>query len=112
MIRAPGQQPRFHIFVPDVVTGLHLPGGLLNLRAHTLLIGDIGFDGIGDKKIRASASFPGQIRKALFDGRLEPDTERGAGSVRHEHLLAHLPGGQGEHSCRGSLPQKDCLAPR
>ena len=94
MTRAPRQQPRFHVLVPDVVTGLHLPVGLLNLRPHTFLVGNIGFDGIGDEEIRASASLLGQFRETPFDGRLEPDTERGTGSVRHKHLLAHLPVGR------------------
>ncbi len=97
MIRAPRQQPRFHVLVPDVVTGLHLPVGLLKLRSQAFLVGNVGFDGIGDEKIRASASLLGQLRETSFDGRLEPDTERGTGSVRHKHLLAHLPGGRGEH---------------
>lgn len=78
MTRAPGQQPGSHVLVPDVVAGLHLPVGLLNLRAHALLVGNVGFDGIGDEEIRASASLLGQFRETPFDGRLEPDAERGA----------------------------------
>jgi len=91
MIRAPAQQPSLHVFVPDVVTGLHLPVGLLNLGPHALLVGNVGFDGIGDEEIRASASLLGQFRETPFDGRLEPDTECCTGGVRHKHLLAHLP---------------------
>ena len=97
MIRAPRQQPGFHVFVPDVVTGLHLPAGLLNLRPHALLVGNVGFDGIGDEEIRASAGLPDQLRETLFDGRLEPDAERCTGSVRHKHFLAHLPEMQEKH---------------
>ena len=97
MIRTPGQQPGFHVLVPDVVTGLYLLVGLLNLRPHALLVGNVGFDSIGDEEIRAAARFLGQLREALLDGRLEPDTERGTGSVRHKHLLAHLAGERGEH---------------
>ncbi len=59
MIRAPGQQPGFHVLVPDVVTGFHLPVGLLYFRPHALLVGNIGFDGIGDEEIRASAGLLG-----------------------------------------------------
>lgn len=70
MIRAPGQQPGFHVLVPNVVTGLHLPVGLLNLRSHAFLVGNIRFDGIGNEKIRASAGLLGQFRESLFDGRL------------------------------------------
>ena len=95
MIRAPRQQPGFHVLVPDVVAGLHLPVGLLNFRLYAFLVGNVRFDGIGDEEIRASASLLGQFREAPFDGRLEPDTERCTGSVRHEHLLAHLPGDRG-----------------
>jgi len=112
MIRAPRQQPGFHVFVPDVVTRFHLPAGLLNLRPHALLVGNVGFDGIGDEEIRASASLLGQLRETLFDGWLEPDTEGRTGSVRHKHLLAHLAGGRGEHFRGGSISMKVCLAPR
>ena len=97
MIRAPGQEPRFHVLVPDIVARLHLPVGLLNLRPHALLVGNVGFDSIGDEEIRAAARLLGQFRETSFDGRLEPDTERGTGSVRHKHLLAHMAGGRGEH---------------
>jgi hypothetical protein len=112
MTRAPGQQPGFHVLVPDVVTGLHLPVGLLNLRSHALLVGNVGFDGIGDQEIRASAGLLGQLRETPFDSRFEPDTERGTGSVRHKHLLAHSPGGRGEHFRGGSILIQVCLAPR
>jgi len=112
MIRTPGQQPSFHILVPNVVTGLHLPVGLLNLRPHALLVGNVGFDGIGDEEIRTSAGLLRQLRKTLSDGRLEPDTERCTGSVRHKHFLAHLHGGRRKHFCECSISRKVCLAPR
>jgi hypothetical protein len=67
MIRAPRQEPSFHIFVPDVVAGLHLPIGVPNFPQHSLLVGNVGFDGIGDQKVCASARLFGQLRKAFLD---------------------------------------------
>lgn len=89
MIGAPGQKPRFHIFVSDVVARLDLPACLPDFGAHAFLVGNVRFDSVGDQEIRASPRLSRQLREALLDGRLEPDTEGGAGSVRHKHFLAH-----------------------
>lgn len=112
MIGAPGQQPRLHILVPDVMAGLDLPVGLLNLRPQALLIGNVGFDGIGDEEIRAAARLLGQLREALFDARLEPDAEGRAGSVRHKHILALGPGNPDCHFRGHSISRGVCFASR
>lgn len=112
MIRAPGQQPSLHVLVPDVVTGLYLPAGLLNLRPHALLVGNVGFHGIGDEEIGASPGLVDQLREALFDGWLEPNTERRTGSVRHKHKLAHLHGDWREHFPECSIWTIACFPAR
>jgi len=97
MIRTPGQQPGFHGLVRNVVARFHLPVGLLNFRPQALLIGNIGFDSIGDQEIRASTGLANQLRETLFGGWLEPDTEGCTRSVRHKHFLAHLGKNRREH---------------
>src|ERR1700676_3436610 len=87
-LRAPGKQPGLHIFVPDVVAGLHLAIGLAHLREHALLIGDVGFDSIGNQKIGAAARGFRQPCKAAFGLGLESYAESGAVCVRHEHSIA------------------------
>ncbi len=55
MVSAPREEPRLHIFVFDVMSRLDLSGGLASLRQQPFLVGNIGFDGIGDKEIGTSA---------------------------------------------------------
>ena len=88
-LRAPGKQPGPHVFVPDVVAGLHLAVGLAHLCKDALLIGDVGFDGIGNQKIGAAARGFRQLGEAALGFGLEAYAERSATCVRHEHSIAH-----------------------
>jgi hypothetical protein len=87
-VRAPGEEPRLHIFMLDVVARLHLTIGLTNLRQHPFLVSDIGLDRVGDEKVRASPGHLGQPGQPLFGIRLQADAEGRASCVRHEHILA------------------------
>ena len=86
-IRAPGKQPRFHVFVPDVVAGLHLAVALAHFREHALLVCDVGFDGIGNQEIGAPARGFGQFCEPALGGGLEPYAKSRASCVRHEHRI-------------------------
>ena len=55
MVGAPREEPGLHIFVFDIVSGLHLAGGLPSLCQQSFLVGNIGFDGIGDQEIGTPA---------------------------------------------------------
>jgi len=88
VVRPPGKEPGFHVFVPDIVPGFYLPLGLAGFRQHSFLIGNVGFDRIGDEKIRAAARSLGQLGESFFGFRIEPDAEGCAPCVRHEHILA------------------------
>jgi len=54
MVGAPGEEPSFHIFVFDVVARLYLTAGLAGFRKQSFLVGNIGFDGIGNEEIGAT----------------------------------------------------------
>ena len=86
-IRAPGKQPGFHVFVPDVVAGLHLAVGLAHFREHALLVCDVGFDGIGNQEIGAPARGFGQFCEPALGGGLEAYAKSRASCVRHEHRI-------------------------
>jgi hypothetical protein len=64
---APGKQPGFHVFVSDVVAGLDLAVGLANFGEQAFLVGDVGFDGVGDEEVGAAAGGFGEMGEALFD---------------------------------------------
>jgi hypothetical protein len=51
MVGAPGEEPSLHIFVFDVVSRFHLVGGLPGISEQSFLVGNIGFDSIGDEEI-------------------------------------------------------------
>jgi hypothetical protein len=89
VIRAPREEPGFHVGIADVVSRLHLPSRLPNLRPDALLIGDIGLDRVRDQEIRASPGLPSEFRQAPFDGWFEPNAKC-AGCVRHEHFVAQV----------------------
>jgi hypothetical protein len=72
----------------DVVAGFYLTVRLADVGEHPLLIGDVGFDCIGDKEIGAAAGGFGQLREPLFDLRLEADAEGSGGCVRLKHIMA------------------------
>src|SRR5438309_1747114 len=38
VVRTPGKKPRFHVLMADVVSELHLPVGLAQLRQHLFLV--------------------------------------------------------------------------
>src|SRR6516164_5334597 len=86
-IRAPGKQPGFHVFVPDVVAGLHLAVALAYFREHALLVCDVGFDGIGNQEIGAPARGFGQFCEPALGGGLEAYAKSRASCVRHEHRI-------------------------
>ncbi len=48
MVRAPGEKPSLHIVVLNVVAGGELAIRLADFREHSLLIGNVRLDGIGD----------------------------------------------------------------
>jgi hypothetical protein len=88
MLRTPRQQPCFHVFVFDVVAGLHLAFHLTDFSQHPLLIGDVRLDRIGDEKVGTSSRQPGQLGQPLLGVCLQTDAEGCAWCVRHEHILA------------------------
>jgi hypothetical protein len=47
-IRAPGEEPFFHVFVFDVVAGLDSAISLADFKGQAFLIGDVGLDSVGD----------------------------------------------------------------
>lgn len=65
MIGSPGQKPRLHILMPNIMAILDLPFGLAHFRQHALLIGDVGLHGIGDEEVRAAARSLRELREAL-----------------------------------------------
>jgi hypothetical protein len=56
----------------DVVAGLHLALCLAKFGEQSLLVGNVGFYGIGNKKVGASAGSRGQFCKAAFGFGLQP----------------------------------------
>jgi hypothetical protein len=66
-VRAPGEQPSFHIVVLDVVPGFYLAISMLKLRKHSFLVGDIGLDRIGNEEVGAPAGCFRQLRQSSFD---------------------------------------------
>ena len=46
LLGSPGEEPRFYIFVADVMARFHLTIRLAYLSHQSFLIGDIGFNGI------------------------------------------------------------------
>ena len=88
MVRPPGKEPGFHVLVPDIVPGFYLSPGLPGFRQHSFLIGNVGFDRVGDEKVGATARSLGQLGEPFLGFRIEPDAERCAACVRHEHILA------------------------
>ena len=87
-ICSPGKQPGFHVLVRNVMPRRDLPLCLADLGQHSLLVCDVGFNRIGNEKIRASPGNCGQFGKPLLDRRLQPDAEGCASCVRHEHMLS------------------------
>lgn len=75
VVRTPGKEPGFHVLMPDVMPGLHLPVCLAQFRQHLFLVGNVGLNGIGDEKIRAAAGGLCQPGQPLFGGRFQPDTK-------------------------------------
>ena len=63
---SPGKQPGLHIFVADVVAGLDLTIGLAELREQPHLIRDVGINGVGDQKIRATSGSLGQTSETFL----------------------------------------------
>lgn len=92
MVGAPGEQPRLHVIVADVVAGFHLPVGLANFGQHPFLVGHIGFDRVGNQEIRAAAGSLGQPRQPFLDLGFEPDAKRSTRCVRHEHIVTRVVG--------------------
>jgi len=88
VVRPPGKEPGFHVFVPDIVPGFYLTLGLAGFRQHSFLIGNVGFDRVGDEKIRAAARGLGQLGESFLCLRIKPDAEGCSPCVRHEHILA------------------------
>ena len=89
MVGTPGQQPRLHVFVLDVMAGLDLAVRLTDLGEHPLLVGHVGFDRIRDEKVGASPRNLGQFSQPPLDLRFQPDTQGRTPCVRHKHILAH-----------------------
>jgi len=87
VLRAPGEQPGFHVFIPDIVARLYLTVGLTNLRQHALLIGHVRLDGVRNQEIRAAAGTLGQPSQAFLDLGFQADAEGAATCVRHEHII-------------------------
>ena len=54
VIGAPGQEPRLHVLVLDLVARFDLAIRLADFGQHPLLVGNIGLHGIGNQKVRAS----------------------------------------------------------
>src|SRR5712692_7612611 len=54
VVRAPGEQPSFHVLVLDVVPRLYLTICLTNLCKHSFLVSDVRLDCIGNKEVRTS----------------------------------------------------------
>ena len=111
-IRAPGKQPGFHVFVPDVVAGLHLAVGLAHFREHALLVCDVGFDGIGNQEIGAPARGFGQFCEPALGGGLEAYAKSRASCVRHEHRITRegrISKSRNGHERRGAETRFDKL---
>src|SRR6266853_274590 len=68
---------------------LDLTRTLVRLGEQPFLIGDIGFDCIGNEKVGTPAGGLCQLRQASLGFWSEPHTKCGASCVRHEYILAH-----------------------
>lgn len=90
MLRAPGKQPGFHVFVANVMAGLELPVREPELGVQAFLVAEIGFHGIGDEKICAAARSFGELGQAFFGGALQANAEGGIFCVGHEHIVAWI----------------------
>jgi hypothetical protein len=88
MIRSPGQQPSSHVFMPDVVAGFDAAILLAHFPRNPFLVGNVRLDCVRNEEIRAPAAAFRKLRKAPLCLRPEPDAERRASCVRHEHILA------------------------
>src|ERR1700733_13833126 len=84
----PRKQPRLHVLMGNVVPRPDLPLSVADLREHFFLIGNIGFDSIGDEKIRAAPGNLGQPGQPPLGVWLQTNAERCATCVRHEHTLS------------------------
>jgi len=71
------------------VAGFELAVGEAQVGAETLLISEIGFDGIGHEEVGAAAGLPGELSQAFLGGRFEAHAEGGAFCVGHEHTVWH-----------------------
>lgn len=63
---APGQEPSFHVFMADVMPGFDLAAGEAEVGAQALLVGEVGFDGIGNQEVGAAAGFASKLRQTLL----------------------------------------------
>ena len=86
-IRAPGKQPSLHVFVADVVAGLHLAVGLAHFRENALLVGNVRFDSIGNQEIGAAARSFRKLCEATLGAGLEAYAESRTPCVHHEHRI-------------------------
>jgi hypothetical protein len=86
---APREQPSLHVLMFDEMAGGDLALSLANFGEHSLLIGNVRLDGIGDQEIGASARGLGELREAFLDFGLEADTKSATACVRDEHSLSH-----------------------
>ena len=91
VVRAPGEQPRLHVFTRDVMPGLDLAVSLADLGQHSLLVGNVRLDGIRDQKVRAAPGSLRQAGQAPFDLRFQADAESCTTCVRHEHIVTPQP---------------------
>ena len=51
MVRAPGKEPCLHVLMPDVVPGFYMAVRLAQFRQHLFLVGNVGFNGVGNKEV-------------------------------------------------------------
>jgi len=83
----PRQQPRLHVLVLDVMSRFDLAIRLTDLGQHPFLIGDVGFHGVRDQKIRTASRGLRQPGQPFLGFRLQPDAQGRAPCVCHEHIL-------------------------
>ena len=71
-ISAPGEEPDLHVFVADVMAGLHLAIRLACFREKSFLVSDVRCDRIGNEEIGTATGRLCQVCQAPLDFRFQP----------------------------------------
>ena len=84
---------------------VELTVGGTQVCAQALLIGEVGFDGIGDEEVGTPTGLASKVGETLFGGGLEANTERGIVCVCHEHIMARAASREKAGGYKGPRPQ-------